>query len=144
MKLWHDDIRPAPEGWVWARTNKEAMAHLETGDVEEISLDHDLGLHDLTEEQIEADPELLFGRGQAEETGYHLVEWMIEHDCVPEHVTIHSWNPSGADMMANRLNRFGYNCRLEPFALPAHKEASNRLHELARRDKEVDEAEMSR
>lgn len=43
MKIWLDDIRTPPEGWEWARTAQEAIALLETGNVEEISLDHDLG-----------------------------------------------------------------------------------------------------
>lgn len=43
MKLWLDDLRPAPEGWVHARTAEEAIAILEGGAVEEVSLDHDLG-----------------------------------------------------------------------------------------------------
>lgn len=43
MKLWIDDIRPAPEGWVWAKTAVNAIAIISAGQVEEISFDHDLG-----------------------------------------------------------------------------------------------------
>jgi hypothetical protein len=43
MKLWHDDVRPAPEGWVHARTNDEAKEYFKSGEVETCSLDHDLG-----------------------------------------------------------------------------------------------------
>lgn len=43
MKLWVDDRREAPPGWVWAKTAPEAINHIATGEVEEISLDHDLG-----------------------------------------------------------------------------------------------------
>jgi hypothetical protein len=39
-----DDTREAPDGWVRAYTPDEAIRLLETGTVEEISLDHDLVL----------------------------------------------------------------------------------------------------
>lgn len=44
-KLWVDDSRPAPDGWVWAKGYKAAMRTLEANDwdFEVISLDHDLG-----------------------------------------------------------------------------------------------------
>lgn len=42
MKLFVDDIRRAPEGWVPVRTNTEAIRMLATGNVVEISLDHDI------------------------------------------------------------------------------------------------------
>jgi hypothetical protein len=118
-KLWHDDIRPAPAGWEWARTNSAAREILSSKQVVEISLDHDLGLHEFTEEQIEENPELLFGRGAAEETGYDLVNWMIENDLVPPVITIHSWNPDGARNMAARLNHFGYDCTIAPYSVGA-------------------------
>jgi hypothetical protein len=41
MKLWLDDEREAPKGWVWVTTAKSAMAFCDIAD--EISLDHDLG-----------------------------------------------------------------------------------------------------
>jgi hypothetical protein len=117
MKVWHDDIRPAPEGWTWARTNTDAIRLLVENEVSEISLDHDLGLHHFTEDEIEADPDLLFGRGQAEETGYDLVNGMCENGYVPPKVTIHSWNPDGARAMAARLNYFGHDCTISPYVV---------------------------
>lgn len=102
--LWHDDVRPAPEGWVWARRNEEAMAILEQGDVVMASLDHDLGYHDV---ELPDDPdelaEVLLLKGQSEQTGYELVEWMVETGNVPPEIRIHSWNPGGAERMARRL-----------------------------------------
>jgi hypothetical protein len=118
--VWHDDIRPAPrEGnWAWVRTNEEAIWLLSSRDVDGISLDHDLGLHHYSEAEIEANEELLFGKGQAEETGYDLVQWMIENDKVPGIVVIHSWNPDGARRMATLLNEAGHNVTIAPFQLP--------------------------
>jgi hypothetical protein len=43
IRVWLDDIRPAPAGWTRAYTAREAIALLAAGDVVEISLDHDLG-----------------------------------------------------------------------------------------------------
>jgi len=43
MRLWLDDVRPAPEGWHHVRTAEEAIAAFATGKVLAASLDHDLG-----------------------------------------------------------------------------------------------------
>lgn len=119
MKLWLDDVRPAPEGWVWARKLSEAKEYLAEGTVTECSLDHDLGFHDI---EIPDDPDELIEvmqlRGQSAETGYDLVNWMIEHECVPAKITIHSWNGDGARYMAARLNYYGHNCTIAPFKDP--------------------------
>lgn len=50
MKLWVDDIRPAPKGWVWAKTINDIVKYMYTNfkDVKIISLDHDLGYDDVT------------------------------------------------------------------------------------------------
>lgn len=119
-KLWHDDVRPPPEGWEWARTNDAAKAVLSEREVVEISLDHDLGLHGVDIPDPAEDPDgyldAVCQRGQAEETGLDLVVWMIENEVVPPKVTIHSWNPDGAKAMAARLNHFGYSCRIAAFS----------------------------
>ena len=45
MKLWIDDVREAPEGYVWLKSSNEAlrfiMAH--SSEIELIDLDHDAG-----------------------------------------------------------------------------------------------------
>lgn len=57
MKLWIDDLRPAPEGYVWCRNVKEAKWRIETAEdvctifplvdekppIELIDIDHDAG-----------------------------------------------------------------------------------------------------
>jgi hypothetical protein len=43
MRLWVDDLRVAPEGWVWVKTIGAAIRILRTGKVIELALDHDLG-----------------------------------------------------------------------------------------------------
>lgn len=59
MKVYLDDVRETPEGWVRCFWPDEVIALLEAGGVTELSLDHDLG-----------DDE----RG----TGYDVVTWIEE------------------------------------------------------------------
>lgn len=122
MKLWHDDIRPAPEGWVWARTNDEAKTHLKTGLVEEISMDHDLGEHGLDPSKVDTMTlaeyrDYMSIRGTGNETGLGLAQWMALLNIIPKKITIHSWNPDGARKMAAVLNNAGANCVIVPFVL---------------------------
>jgi hypothetical protein len=67
------------------KTVEEAKKILLEGDVDEISLDHDLG------------------RGESD--AHVLVTWMIDKDLVPHRVTLHSWNPVGVMRMATALTR---------------------------------------
>jgi hypothetical protein len=101
MKLWLDDERPAPEGWVWVKTVEEAeLAFLGTDDsanptmheITELSVDHDLG--------EDARP------------GYDLLVWLEEavHDGMwdPPLVTVHSMNAGARPKMvaaAANINR---------------------------------------
>lgn len=77
MKVFLDDERKTPDGWVRVYWPDEAIALLRTGEVTEISLDHDLG--DDT-------------RG----TGYDVVLWLEEavatDGFVPPAITVHSAN----------------------------------------------------
>ena len=45
MKLWIDDVRPAPEGYMWCKSTNQALCVISGyySLVEEISLDHDAG-----------------------------------------------------------------------------------------------------
>ncbi len=84
MKVWLDDIRPAPEGWVRAFWPQDVIALLETGEVTHLSLDHDLG-----------DDE----RG----TGYGILRWVEEAVATrgfrPPEIRIHSGNPPAHERM---------------------------------------------
>lgn len=115
MKLWFDDVRPAPEGWTWARTIPDGIRLLLEFPCEECSLDHDLGYDCFTLDEINSNPELILARGQAEQTGYDFVEWMISEEVVPPKITIHSWNPDGARRMKNRLLEAGFSAEIQPF-----------------------------
>ena len=84
MKIYLDDVREAPEGWIRAYWPDEVIEHLKTGDVDEVSLDHDLGDDD---------------RG----TGYDVLQW-IEREVVnsgflPPRLWVHSANVAARKRM---------------------------------------------
>jgi len=85
MKLYLDDERAAPEGWVQVRWPDEVIKLLQSGEVTHLSLDHDLG-----DDQ----------RG----TGYDVLLW-VEREVVlrnytpPEHIHVHSANPAAKQRM---------------------------------------------
>lgn len=96
MNLWLDDIRPAPEGWRWVKTAPEAVAWLGSGDVEVLSLDHDLC-------SVEALPHM------PDWTGYDVICWLERHPTWwPENgVRVHSMNPAGAARIQDVIDRHG-------------------------------------
>jgi hypothetical protein len=63
MRVWLDDRRSPPSAdWVWVRTPEETIDLVRAGGVEELSLDHDLGI----------------GVGDDEQTGYDVLLWIEE------------------------------------------------------------------
>ena len=84
MKVYLDDERTTPVGWVRVYWPDEAVELLSTGGVSELSLDHDLG-----------DDE----RG----TGYDVVLWIEEAVALrgfdPPIIYVHSANSSARDKM---------------------------------------------
>lgn len=66
MKLWLDDVRPAPDGWIHVLTAEEAIARFATGEVVAASLDHDLGPSDAG-------------------TGYDVLAW------IESAMAVHAW-----------------------------------------------------
>ncbi|CAG9214184.1 conserved hypothetical protein [Burkholderia vietnamiensis] len=84
MKVFLDDLRPTPVGWVRAYWPADVIRLLETGAVEELSLDHDLG-----------DDE----RG----TGYDVILWIEEAVALrgfrPPRILVHSANAAAAVRM---------------------------------------------
>jgi len=93
MKLWLDDLRPAPDdSWTPVTTPSAAIALLEAGEVESISFDHDLGFEDGTE--LEQPKEL---------SGYQVVLWIEEAVALrrfdPPEMFVHSANPPGHERL---------------------------------------------
>ena len=82
MKVYLDDERRTPEGWVRVYWPEEAIELLNTGKVTEISLDHDLGDDD-------------------HGTGYDVVVWIEEQVYIngfkPPKISVHSANSSARE-----------------------------------------------
>lgn len=80
MKVYLDDLRPAPPGWTLAKTADEAIESLRCGGVTELSLDFDLG-----------DP--IHG------TGLTVLDWLeeavAEGRCQLPHMVAHSGHALG-------------------------------------------------
>ncbi len=78
-KVFLDDERPTPDGWVHARWPEEVIALLQTNTVTDISLDHDLG-------------------DDEHGTGYDVVLWIEQAVAMqgfkPPRITVHSANAS--------------------------------------------------
>lgn len=115
MFLWLDDIRPAPDGWRWAKSVDEAIGLLCSKNVTDASLDHDLGYfkegEDRTEHQLDSPahyPEWLFQYDNTVREGIDLVKWMCEENIWPsETLAVHSANYDGARRMCGLIEQFG-------------------------------------
>lgn len=97
VRVWLDDDlidRAAPPGWLHVQTAPEAIELLRSGDVDELSLDHDLGADD------------------RHGTGYDVVLFLAEQsehgsDLWPrESIAIHSANFSASPRMEGVIERY--------------------------------------
>jgi len=84
MKVFLDDLREAPTGWLRVCWPDEAIARLQTGTVTELSLDHDLG-------------------DDARGTGYDVLLWIeaavVRDGFVPPLIHVHSANIAARQRM---------------------------------------------
>lgn len=84
IKVYLDDERQAPEGWVRTRWPKETIKLLQSGNVEELSLDHDLG-------------------NDKKGTGYDVLFWIEyavqKENFQPPIIHIHTANPAARERM---------------------------------------------
>jgi hypothetical protein len=98
MKVWLDDEREPPEGWVGVRWPEDAIELLVEKQVDVISLDHDLGDDD---------------RG----TGYDVVEWIeeavVKRGFEPPEIRIHSANISARQRMEDAIRSIRRLSRLQ-------------------------------
>ena len=90
MRVFLDDKRTTPPGWVRCYTPAQVIECLEQGTVTDLSLDHDLGLVNDDGQEI---------------TGYDVLLWLEETVClgdwnytIPE-ITVHSDNSSARQKM---------------------------------------------
>ena len=87
IKAWLDDTRKPPDSsWTWFKEVGPLQTELIRGNVEEMSLDHDLGVN---------------------ETGYALVKWMAELSLWSvKKPVVHTANPRGREDMEVTIERY--------------------------------------
>lgn len=88
MNVYLDDLRDCPKGFTLARTMEQALEYIRKGNVNILSLDHDLGLDDIH---------------QLRPTGYDLVKIFCEEGLKVESIYLHTDNPVGRDNMYHTL-----------------------------------------
>jgi hypothetical protein len=93
MKIWLDDVRPAPLTYSLARSVNEAIALIESAEkegeeIEIIDCDHDLG-------------DYYFDGGD----GIKLLDWLCERETFYT-IALHTANPVGRDNMQRLINRY--------------------------------------
>lgn len=100
LRVWLDDSRPAPTGWLHLRSVTAVQSLLEPRLVRELSLDHDLGW---CADCIREGKHLRQTRHRHcphTPTGYDLCVWMAEHNSWPPvPPTVHSGNLDGGARM---------------------------------------------
>lgn len=92
MKLWIDDIRPAPKDYIWIKSVNEAILIINTykNAIELIDIDHDAGRY-----------------AQYGGDYIKLLDWLEETDCNYP-IRIHSMNPVGVSNMRAIIKKNGW------------------------------------
>ena len=88
MKIWLDDIREAPKGWCHCHSVNETIRIMQTENIEELDLDHDLG-------------DYACDGGDA----IKLLDYCVENGIFPK-VKIHTANPVGRQNMIRMIERY--------------------------------------
>lgn len=107
MKLWIDDVRPAPDGYLWVRTTDDAISKIieysdkldfdmhRTNEVELIDIDHDAGTY------------AIWGGDYI-----NVLDWLEEngrdYGVYGTPIHIHSMNPVGVQNMRRIIQRNGW------------------------------------
>ena len=96
MKIWLDDLRKAPAGYITARSVNEAKiiiekAEAESEKIELIDCDHDLG--DFANDGGD---------------GICLLDWLLERGTLYR-IVLHTANPVGRENMKRMINRYWNN-----------------------------------
>lgn len=98
MKIWLDDIRPAPEGFVHCRSVNETIRVILTAEGTEsitlIDCDHDMGD---------------YARDGGD--GIRLLDWLIERETFYP-IRLHTMNPVGRENMQRTIDRYWHKRKL--------------------------------
>jgi hypothetical protein len=97
FKIFLDDIRiPLDENWIVIKSYVDFISFINSHQwnlIQEISLDHDLGLEDETERN-----------------GYDVAKWLVEYSldnsCILPLIKVHSANPVGSKNIISLINGY--------------------------------------
>ena len=95
LKLWLDDKRPAPPGWVLAQSYDDAIDLIRDRgpEITDVSLDHDL---------CDAHSDGDFSDG---ETGCDVLQFLLESGLTPR-IEFHTMSAAGLQRMTDLLDSF--------------------------------------
>jgi len=91
MKLWIDDVRPAPQGYEWVKSVNRAKVLIKTKSIEIIDIDHDAGNF------------VLQGGDYIK-----LLDWMEQENINDIPIHIHSMNSVGKENMRRIIQHNGW------------------------------------
>lgn len=113
FKLWIDDVRPAPEGYIWLRSVNEAKKFLM--EIENALDEYDYFPESLCIEVIDMDHDA--GEFATDGGDYiQLLNWMERDDMGGWPIHIHSMNPVGVQNMRESLREIvGRKCNNENY-----------------------------
>ena len=107
MKLWIDDVRPAPEGYIWCKSTLNALHTIyhNADEIEEIALDHDAG------EYVFEGGDFIEVLKELERLCYSINPlkraYWLDH-CIKFKFSLHSQNPVGVENMRRIIKRNGW------------------------------------
>lgn len=116
MKLYVDDIRPAPENWVQAHTVTDAIKTISRfgHEIKEISLDHDISMQVIVDGTSRPFPSAETFQAVA----YYIIKfWELEvAKGFPQKptITIHTANPIGGKELELLLHENGFKTIVSP------------------------------
>ncbi len=92
MKIWLDDVRVAPDGYIHCKSVNEAILTIEANEenepIELIDCDHDLG-------------DYAIDGGD----GIKLLDWLLERN-TKYPIKLHTMNPVGRENMQRMIDRY--------------------------------------
>ena len=99
MRLWIDDMRPAPRGYVWIKSTNEALRFIvnHINEIEEIALDHDAG------DYVDCGGDYINILNELERLSHKSPTTFIGYK-----FSIHTANPVGAANMRAIIERNGW------------------------------------
>jgi hypothetical protein len=113
MKLYVDDIRPAPESWMQARNVTDAIKTIARfgHEITEISLDHDISLSVIVDGTQRPFPSDETFQAVAH---YIIAYWAIAPLMPKPKITIHTANPVGGKELELLLKENGFETTINP------------------------------